>query len=84
MLGSGGSSQDSSDGGTAAYFSRFCDGDECPICLDPMTMESAFPLQPCGHAFHRDCVGRWIGQEKSDCPSCRKFTVLEDDYPSLK
>ena len=63
--------------------SRFSEGDECPICLEAMTADSAYPLG-CGHAFHKECIAKWIGKEKSDCPSCRKFTVLEDDYPSLK
>lgn len=34
-------------------------GDDCPI-----------ERGPCGHAFHLQCVNRWLGTKKS-CPICR-------------
>ncbi|KAG0549405.1 hypothetical protein BDA96_01G253000 [Sorghum bicolor] len=26
---------------------------------------------PCGHAFHRDCVDRWLARCRRTCPLCR-------------
>ena len=47
--------------------------DTCPICISPMQeydIESGvgvrYPLNPCGHWFHADCVSRC-----ETCPTCR-------------
>lgn len=41
----------------------------CAICLDTHDSQIMCPL-PCGHNFHRECIGTWL-KVKSCCPMCR-------------
>lgn len=42
----------------------------CPVCLVEFSdMESVVRL-PCSHAFHPECVTRWLTQCKDTCPVC--------------
>ncbi|KAG8088537.1 hypothetical protein GUJ93_ZPchr0010g10878 [Zizania palustris] len=50
--------QQSSAAGCCVCISRFCDGEEVRRL-------------PCGHAFHRDCVDRWLALCRRTCPLCR-------------
>jgi len=47
---------------------------ECAVCLSelPAGAEPAAvrALPACGHAFHADCIGRWL-QLRPECPLCR-------------
>jgi len=54
-------------------------GDECPICCDAIqTKRSAF-VTPCGHAFHKACLckymeTKWLSTKYTSnarCPLCR-------------
>jgi hypothetical protein len=47
------------------------EGEECPICLDPVAVASATTL-PCAHVFHAACVAelRKFGVKQA-CPLCR-------------
>ncbi len=63
------------------------DAKECCICLDSLD-SACFPdevtcLVPCQHKFHSGCIRDWF-KEKRDCPLCRKFTILHDEYPTLR
>lgn len=40
----------------------------CTICLDEL--ESTGSKLPCGHKFHKNCIGQWL-QRASTCPLCR-------------
>lgn len=60
--------------------------DECSICFEDMKNNlhgSVTMLEPCGHTFHTVCIKQWF-IEKRDCPFCRNFTLLKDDYPKLR
>lgn len=47
------------------------DGDECAICLDPLSLATAANL-PCGHVFHPACVERLRSFGVNQfCPMCR-------------
>ena len=48
---------------------------ECVVCLEPLSDIGARPLA-CGHAFHADCVRRWL-QVSPTCPVCRGAAVTE-------
>ncbi len=44
---------------------------DCPICLEYAAEPAALV---CGHAFHKDCVGRWltVSRAAGTCPICRR------------
>ncbi|XP_008660032.1 E3 ubiquitin-protein ligase synoviolin [Zea mays] len=55
---------------------------ECAVCLSelPAGAEAAVPvrrrtLPACGHAFHADCIGRWLPL-RPECPLCRRPVLL--------
>ena len=54
----------------------------CPVCLAPLENGQAAVVLPCGHKFHKNCVGHWLGEGKLSCPVCRA-AVKEKEPPSL-
>jgi len=60
--------------------------EECPICMEPMTIAPARALQPCGHLFHNACINTWLTSDNgagNTCPNCRNYIVQEDEFPDL-
>jgi hypothetical protein len=48
----------------------------CAICLEVFLHGAACSEVPaCRHFFHRDCIGIWMKNGKSDCPLCRALIV---------
>lgn len=43
---------------------------DCIVCLDEL--KSRICVIPCGHAFHLECITKFISQSRSSCPTCRK------------
>ncbi|XP_039115920.1 E3 ubiquitin-protein ligase ATL42-like [Dioscorea cayenensis subsp. rotundata] len=53
-------------------------GLECAVCLSPFTDAEILRLLPkCKHAFHIDCVDRWLAGHSS-CPLCRQPVDASD------
>lgn len=61
---------------------------ECAVCLSELPAGAAEErsgpdgpavraLPACGHAFHADCIGRWLPL-RSECPLCRRPVLLAD------
>ncbi|CAN6289202.1 unnamed protein product [Urochloa humidicola] len=53
---------------------------ECAVCLSELMPAGAPPaavraLPACGHAFHADCIGRWLPL-RPECPLCRRPVPL--------
>lgn len=50
---------------------------DCPICFDPMSdiNETTFCREVCGANFHKDCIRRWLSQQRGQptCPNCRSI-----------
>lgn len=55
------------------------DGLECIVCLFRFDGAELLRLLPrCKHAFHIDCIDRWLAAH-STCPPCRRKVNAEDD-----
>lgn len=51
---------------------RYVGDPTCSICLEDFTpTTSVRQLVPCGHAFHKECVDRWVVDVAGVCPLCR-------------
>jgi hypothetical protein len=44
---------------------------ECSICLGEFETEDEISVPTCGHAFHTECLGRWLRNHRT-CALCRK------------
>lgn len=49
---------------------------ECSICQDVFDSSRLIKRTSCGHFFHEDCLGKWLGEYARICPLCR--TDLEE------
>jgi len=75
--------------GLPRVLARDCHSNECHICLarlDPLIFVAQLP---CGHAFHPECVSRWLTQCKGTCPLCLSpiecdLDVIHPDDKPLK
>ncbi|RDX49842.1 hypothetical protein OH76DRAFT_1482666 [Lentinus brumalis] len=45
--------------------------ERCLICLDDYDAEDDLRLMTCKHAFHRNCVDKWLQVGRNNCPACR-------------
>ncbi|KDP27158.1 hypothetical protein JCGZ_19857 [Jatropha curcas] len=52
--------------------------EDCPICLDEMSIGGEIREMPCKHGFHSGCIEKWLGIHGS-CPICRFGMPVEDD-----
>ncbi|KAJ8644829.1 hypothetical protein MRB53_006577 [Persea americana] len=53
-------------------------GLECAVCLSRFDDTEVLRLLPkCKHAFHLDCIDKWL-ESHSSCPLCRQRVELED------
>ncbi|XP_045108818.1 uncharacterized protein LOC123503264 isoform X3 [Portunus trituberculatus] len=55
--------------------------EQCSICLEPLNTSPNQTLA-CFHTFHALCINDWI-KIQSNCPNCRKFALMPDEYPTL-
>ncbi|KAG7171464.1 E3 ubiquitin-protein ligase TTC3-like 2 [Homarus americanus] len=55
--------------------------ESCSICLEALNASPTVPLQ-CQHVFHEKCIKDWL-KRQSNCPNCRTFALMTDEYPSL-
>ena len=46
---------------------------ECSICMDSIDPKDKknIMITPCNHAYHKDCLKRWM-KDRSSCPDCRR------------
>ena len=46
---------------------------ECSICMDTIDPKDKknIMITPCNHAYHKDCLTRWM-KDRSSCPDCRR------------
>ena len=44
--------------------------DDCPVCIETLTLDKSPVITHCAHAFCRECIARVI-QTQGKCPMCR-------------
>lgn len=44
----------------------------CNICMDEYVSGDILKQLPCNHYYHKDCISKWLCNEKTTCPACRK------------
>ncbi|TFK22919.1 hypothetical protein FA15DRAFT_705926 [Coprinopsis marcescibilis] len=49
--------------------------ERCLICLDDYEVEDDVRVMTCRHAFHKDCVDKWLQTGRNNCPACRSTGV---------
>mmetsp|Transcript_50633 Transcript_50633/g.156715 ORF Transcript_50633/g.156715 Transcript_50633/m.156715 type:complete len:198 (-) Transcript_50633:115-708(-) len=49
---------------------RDCNSSTCHICLSEMQPHASVRQLPCQHAFHPECISKWLTQCKGTCPVC--------------
>ncbi|OJT15574.1 hypothetical protein TRAPUB_6321 [Trametes pubescens] len=53
--------------------------ERCLICLDDYQPEDDVRLMHCRHAFHQECVDKWMQVGRNNCPACRTKGVSTAD-----
>lgn len=43
----------------------------CAICTDSFAVDDKAMRLPCKHAYHKDCIVRWLNKSNT-CPLCRE------------
>ncbi|XP_035674276.1 RING finger protein 24-like isoform X8 [Branchiostoma floridae] len=52
------------------YKKKKCSSNEtCAVCLEDFKLMEEIGLCPCGHAFHRKCISKWL-EIRNTCPMC--------------
>jgi hypothetical protein len=55
-------------------------GTNCSICLGEIDAEDETMVTPCGHGFHKECLGTWM-HEQMICPVCRaRLPVPQEEH----
>lgn len=44
---------------------------DCCVCLEAMPPGETVRILPCRHAFHHECISKWVEQNKLTCPLCK-------------
>lgn len=52
------------------------ESDNCPICLEQLSISKFNKTLHCHHTFHKNCIKKWITYTKNNnnftnCPLCR-------------
>ncbi|KAK0175046.1 hypothetical protein PV327_008830 [Microctonus hyperodae] len=61
--------------------------EECVICFemlrpDTKVLNSTYTLR-CNHTFHKKCINNWFKENRS-CPTCRKYSTMDNEFPPLQ
>ena len=56
--------------------------DDCPVCHEHIQDCDSITTQ-CKHAYHVDCLSKWVDTGAITCPLCR-YVIFSDDAMSYK
>uniref|UniRef100_A0A6N2LK53 RING-type domain-containing protein n=1 Tax=Salix viminalis TaxID=40686 RepID=A0A6N2LK53_SALVM len=51
---------------------------ECAVCLSEFLEGERMRKLKCKHAFHKDCLDRWLEEYPATCPLCRTEVLPEE------
>jgi hypothetical protein len=51
----------------------------CHICIETLKEKDEGLTLPCLHVFHKNCIKKWLCEEKVTCPVCRKDTRRHEE-----
>ena len=55
---------------------------ECGICLEKLQPSEVFLMECCKKKVCKKCI-KDCQKTKRECPFCRKYTVLDEEFPAL-
>lgn len=58
--------------------SRACGSAECGVCLSAFATDVEVVQLPCRHAFHAECISKWLTEFRSTCPLCATTVKVAD------
>jgi hypothetical protein len=53
--------------------------DACTICLDDYEVGDKLRCLPCKHAFHANCIAKWLIERSATCPLCNVELYEEEE-----
>lgn len=53
------------------------ENEKCCVCLSRYREGEEINILPCMHKFHKECIEKWFGVCKKNCPICR-FSMEKD------
>ncbi|KDN52430.1 hypothetical protein K437DRAFT_254205 [Tilletiaria anomala UBC 951] len=53
--------------------------EKCLVCLEDWLSEDKIRVLDCKHAYHMDCVDRWLCSSSNTCPLCRREAVKRSE-----
>jgi hypothetical protein len=51
---------------------------KCSVCYETFSTKQLHRILPCNHAFHAECVDRWLLLRSSTCPICRYDIIVSN------
>lgn len=57
--------------------------DVCCVCLDAYSEGDRIVALPCGHIFHKDCIAKWLTEQRRVCPMCKADPLPDESTPLL-
>ncbi|KAI9296138.1 hypothetical protein K502DRAFT_289952 [Neoconidiobolus thromboides FSU 785] len=56
----------------------------CQVCLTEYVDKDALRILKCQHAFHTDCIDKWLTTGSNNCPVCRRPGTVKNYKPEKK